>query len=103
MEEFPDGLILKLLQATIRASSDNDKIKMNAVRALGNLLQLIGDDLVEDRGFREAAEDGIGVLVKNCTSGSNMKVRWNSCYAIGNTMKNASIFKMARNWQVSST
>lgn len=72
MEEFPKSLTLKLLTATIKASNDSDKIKMNTVRALGNLLQLIDDSLLEE--FREVTEDSINILVKNCTSGSNMKV-----------------------------
>lgn len=47
---------------------------MNTVRALGNLLQLIDDDLIEETRFREAVEQGIEILVKNCASGSSMKV-----------------------------
>ncbi|XP_044253365.1 HEAT repeat-containing protein 6 [Tribolium madens] len=99
MEEFPKNLILKLLKETIKASNDGDKIKMNTVRALGNLLQLIDENLIEEGQFRDAVQEGIDILVKNCTSGSNMKVRWNSCYAIGNAMKNSSIFSLENNWQ----
>ncbi|RZC35907.1 HEAT repeat-containing protein 6 [Asbolus verrucosus] len=98
-EELPNSLIFKLLKATIKASHDNDKIKMNTVRALGNILQLINEDLIEEANFKEAIEEGIDILVKTSTSGSNMKVRWNSCYAIGNAMKNPVLFATTINWQ----
>ena len=41
VEEFPDMLLLKLFEAGIQASHDNDKVKSSAVRALGNLLRYV--------------------------------------------------------------
>jgi hypothetical protein len=99
IEEFPESMILKLLKMTNNASHDSDKIKTNTVRALGNILQLIERDLLKETQFKEAVAEGINILVKICTSGSNMKVRWNCCYAIGNAMKNPFLFQMTDDWQ----
>ncbi|KAJ8927250.1 hypothetical protein NQ314_020301 [Rhamnusium bicolor] len=107
-EEIPEALILKLLQASISGATDNDKIKMNAVRAIGNLLQLITPQLIRKAMFVEVAEQAFSALVKNCTTGSNMKVRWNACYALGNAMKNSALYQEYTNnasylnqiWQV---
>jgi hypothetical protein len=74
IEEFPESMILKLLKMTNNASHDSDKIKTNTVRALGNILQLIERDLLKETQFKEAVAEGINILVKICTSGSNMKV-----------------------------
>ncbi|KAF2895184.1 hypothetical protein ILUMI_10984 [Ignelater luminosus] len=92
MEEFPNSLLLRLLQMTIKIANDNDKIRVNAVRALGNLLQLITREFINQTNFKDVVEKGIDALVKNATVGTNMKVRWNSCYAIGNILKNSSLY-----------
>ncbi|KAJ8953878.1 hypothetical protein NQ318_019118 [Aromia moschata] len=97
LEEIPETLTLKLLQASIVGASDNDKIKMNAVRAIGNLLQLISSELTKKSNFHEVIEQAFNVLVKNSTTGSNMKVRWNACYALGNAMKNPALYQECLN------
>lgn len=92
MEEFPNSLLLRLLQITIKIANDNDKIRVNAVRALGNLLQLITREFINQTNSRDIVEKGIDALVKNATVGTHMKVRWNCCYAIGNILKNSSLY-----------
>lgn len=118
LEEVPDSLLLKLLEASIKGCSDNDKIRVNTVRALGNFLLLVSADLMANEKFREATMRAIDSLVKNSTSGSNMKVsnhlsrskrllmfvseqvRWNSCYALRNLLKNSDIYSSSKTWQV---
>ena len=41
LDDFSDMLLLKLLDVATRRSHDNDKVKSNAVRALGNLLRYL--------------------------------------------------------------
>lgn len=74
IEEIPSDLILKLMQISIKGASDNDKIKMNTVRALGNLIQLINSRLMDKKEISQMVEKSFEILVQNCTSGSNMKV-----------------------------
>lgn len=47
---------------------------MNAVRALGNLLQLITSELLKNTQFVEVTEQAFATLVNTSTTGSNMKV-----------------------------
>ncbi|CAG9812627.1 unnamed protein product [Phaedon cochleariae] len=99
-EEIPEDLILKLLQISIKGSSDNDKIKMNTVRALGNLMQLFTDRMMEKSKLVEATEQAFGALVTSCTTGANVKVRWNACYGLGNALKNPCLYhKSSTTWQ----
>ncbi|KAK9885381.1 hypothetical protein WA026_010880 [Henosepilachna vigintioctopunctata] len=91
LEEFPHSLLLRLLEKSVAACNDNDKIKMNVVRSIGNLLQLITSDLAGKRKFKDIVELAVDCLIRNATTGSNMKVRWNSCYAIGNALKNCAL------------
>lgn len=73
-EKIPESLLLKLLKTAVKGASDLDKIKMNAVRAVGNLLQLVENDFITKKEFMEISEEGLIALTKNCTIGSNMKV-----------------------------
>ncbi|XP_031335231.1 HEAT repeat-containing protein 6-like [Photinus pyralis] len=86
-EEIPDHVLLQLLQIAIQASKDNDKIKVNAVRALGNLLQLVNGETIKQDDFKVAVEEGVDAVIRCCTTGTNMKLRWNSCYAVGRALK----------------
>lgn len=74
IEEIPENLLLELLQTAVSGANDIDKIKMNAVRAVGNLLQLVKADFVVKKEFVQIIEEGFATLTKNCISGSNMKV-----------------------------
>ncbi|KAK4874117.1 hypothetical protein RN001_013477 [Aquatica leii] len=86
-EELPASLLLRLLKIANKISNDNDKIKVNAARALGNLLQMLSQENLQQDIFKDTVYESLESLVKNCTTGTNMKVRWNSCYAIGNVLK----------------
>lgn len=91
-DEIPDELMRKLLQVSISGAQKNDRIKMHAVRAVGNFLFLITNEMMLNAQFFKAVEEGLITLKKNCTSGSNMKARWNSCYALANAMRNSNIY-----------
>ncbi|KAG5900627.1 hypothetical protein JTB14_005905 [Gonioctena quinquepunctata] len=93
IEEIPEDLILRLLQISINGASDNDKVKMNAVRAIGNLMQLFTDVMMKRTEFVEITKRAFDALVRNSTTGMNMKVRWNACYAVGNALKNSSLYQ----------
>ncbi len=41
MDDFSDMLLLKLFETAVKGSQDNDKVKSNAVRALGNFLRYL--------------------------------------------------------------
>lgn len=73
-EEIPEELLHSLLHACIKACSDNDKVKTNAARVLGNLLQILPEELLKKVDLKKTAETAINVLVNNATAQSNVKV-----------------------------
>ncbi|KFZ68724.1 HEAT repeat-containing protein 6, partial [Podiceps cristatus] len=90
-EEFSDLLLLKMLRSATEASKDRDKVKSNAVRALGNVLHFLQPYHVANPRFREAIEDSLQALISTVQSEATMKVRWNACYALGNVFKNPAL------------
>ncbi|XP_070772847.1 HEAT repeat-containing protein 6 [Enoplosus armatus] len=87
-EELSDMLLLKMLQAATRASADKDRVKSNAVRALGNLLHFLRQSQLSRSAFQRPLEEAVRALVKTVQSEATMKVRWNACYALGNAFRN---------------
>ncbi|NXG81277.1 HEAT6 protein, partial [Baryphthengus martii] len=90
-EEFSDLLLLKTLRSATEASKDRDKVKSNAVRALGNVLHFLQPSHVANPRFREAIEESLQALISTVRSEATMKVRWNACYALGNVFKNPAL------------
>uniref|UniRef100_A0A8B9CMJ7 HEAT repeat-containing protein 6 n=1 Tax=Anser brachyrhynchus TaxID=132585 RepID=A0A8B9CMJ7_9AVES len=90
-EEFSDLLLLKMLRSATEASKDKDKVKSNAVRALGNLLHFLQPYHVANPRFRETIEESLQALISTVLSEATMKVRWNACYALGNVFKNTAL------------
>ncbi|XP_069470765.1 HEAT repeat-containing protein 6 isoform X2 [Ambystoma mexicanum] len=90
-EEFSDVLLLKMLRSATEASKDKDKVKSNAVRALGNLLHFLQPYHIENPRFSESIEACIQALIVTVQGEATMKVRWNACYALGNVFKNSAL------------
>lgn len=87
MNDFSDLLLQKLFTTSIKACQDSDKVKSNAVRALGNILRYLPIRSLAKSSFRTSVENGVRALIKNISSGT-MKLRWNACYAVSNMFKN---------------
>ncbi|XP_047463986.1 HEAT repeat-containing protein 6 [Mugil cephalus] len=90
-KELSDMLLLKMLQAATRAAADKDRVKCNAVRALGNLLHFLRQSQMTRSVFQRPLEDAVCALVKTVQSEATMKVRWNACYALGNAFRNPAL------------
>ncbi|XP_037664918.1 HEAT repeat-containing protein 6 isoform X2 [Choloepus didactylus] len=90
-EEFSGLLLFKMLRSAIEASKDKDKVKSNAVRALGNLLHFLQPSHIEQPRFAEIIEEAIQALISTVLMEAAMKVRWNACYAMGNVFKNPAL------------
>lgn len=78
---------------------------MNAVRIYGNLLRLMNSTQITINKWQCVCHEAIKKLCEQANivaTGSNVKVKWNACYAIGNFMKNSVIFDLDGNqcWQV---
>lgn len=74
---------------------------MSATRGLGNLLRLIKEENLRRKpSLKPLCEVALQKLVECACKVTNMKVRWNACYAIGNAMKNGSLYTCFSGWQV---
>lgn len=106
VDQLPDYLFLELFEKTAITFTDNEKVRMNAVRIYGNLLRLITTKQISKPKWQTVCHEAIKKLceqAKIIATGSNVKVKWNACYAIGNFMKNSVIFELDGNrfcWQV---
>ncbi|XP_015603052.1 HEAT repeat-containing protein 6 isoform X2 [Cephus cinctus] len=79
VEQIPAETVLpKLYQASVKAAKDSDKVKCNAVRALGCILHLCPDSQI-----LQDTTSGLDALISCATLGNDMKVRWNACRALG--------------------
>ncbi|EDV45399.1 HEAT repeat-containing protein 6 [Drosophila erecta] len=88
-ERISAELLERLIQAATKSCADNDKVKANAVRALGNLLQILQLQPLESGEQMQVAMSKLLDCVK---SSGNAKVKWNACYAIGNLVRRRAFF-----------
>ncbi|XP_077151441.1 HEAT repeat-containing protein 6 [Ranitomeya variabilis] len=101
-EEFSDLLLLKMLKSATEASKDKDKVKSNAVRALGNLLHFLQPYHIVKPRFSESIESSIQALIATVLGDGTMKVKWNACYALGNVFKNTALPLGEATWSTDS-
>uniref|UniRef100_A0A182Q6Z2 HEAT repeat-containing protein 6 n=1 Tax=Anopheles farauti TaxID=69004 RepID=A0A182Q6Z2_9DIPT len=89
-----DELMRRVLEAALESSKDNDKVRSNAVRTIGNVLHMLRPAQLEQPAWSSLCHDAIERLIQNVTVSStvNVKVKWNACYALGNMMKNETCF-----------
>ncbi|XP_020281763.1 HEAT repeat-containing protein 6 isoform X2 [Pseudomyrmex gracilis] len=73
-----DVLLPKLYYVSVKAAKDNDKVKCNAVRAIGGILYLC-----PSKHVLPDTTSGLDALIKCAVLGNDMKVRWNACRALG--------------------
>ncbi|MCO5611426.1 hypothetical protein L7F22_065679 [Adiantum nelumboides] len=123
LEGVSPSLSLKALaECAMRLSKDNDKVRANAVRALGNLTRIIKFD-ADDASTVTKVVDGVNPpLVEkpqlkasekssllervvqtlvSCVTTGNVKVQWNVCHALGNLFLNKSIAMPDMAWATS--
>lgn len=74
-------LLPQIYQVSIKASNDNDKVKCNAVRALGSILYLC-----PNKHILKDTSSGLEALINCATVGNDMKVhKLKDCYCINNS------------------
>ncbi|KAH8387161.1 hypothetical protein KR093_005071 [Drosophila rubida] len=86
VEHISQSLLMRLIEAAVVACSDHDKVRANAVRALGNLLRLLPS------AEHELMLRAMGKLLDCVRAAGGAKVKWNACYALGNLVRNRSLF-----------
>ncbi|XP_068634816.1 uncharacterized protein [Aristolochia californica] len=109
------GSISLLIDCALRLTRDGDKVKSNAVRALGNLARFVNftrqpsvpHDLVEwnpNNGTICTASGDFDWLERmvqafvSCVTTGNVKVQWNVCHALGNLFQNETLRLQEMTW-----
>ncbi|XP_054728893.1 HEAT repeat-containing protein 6 isoform X1 [Anastrepha obliqua] len=105
-EPISDEILWSLIRNSTYACIDNDKVRCNAVRSLGNLLRLLSEKHFCNLSDRTVINCSINKLIESIRSSGSSKVKWNSCYAVGNMLQNENIFLSTYtykdlNWQSS--
>lgn len=98
LQAFSELLLQRLLEAAVAGAADHDKIKSNSVRALGLLGRILEAHTLKKSVFQSLINKAVQVLLKNINNGA-MKVRWNSCYALGNFFRNPNLPADGEAWQ----
>ncbi|XP_058066119.1 HEAT repeat-containing protein 6 [Anopheles bellator] len=97
-----DSMLKSILEAALESARDNDKVRSNAVRTIGNVLRLLrAAHFEQEQGVWPSLRDAaIERLVQNASAagGVNVKVKWNACYALANMQKNESFFMATGGW-----
>ncbi|KAH8420127.1 hypothetical protein KR009_006126, partial [Drosophila setifemur] len=90
-EKISEELLGRLIQAATKTCSDHDKVKANAVRALGNLLQVMQIQ-PSQHSQNEQMQHSMSKLLDCVKSPGSAKVKWNACHAIGNLVRHRAFF-----------
>lgn len=86
-----------LVEIALRLAKDGEKVKSNAVRALGYLLRFIRfnnhSDTVDDQSNSVLCGDPVWLermvhALMSCVTTGNVKVQWNVCHALSNLFMN---------------
>ncbi|CAO3699713.1 unnamed protein product [Rhizopus stolonifer] len=78
---------IEVLDFSTKLSTDNEKLRSNAVRAMGSLLRVTPKEYFENTRILSLVSHAIEGLLKNIETGS-LKTRWNACHATSNMFLN---------------
>ncbi|XP_058787252.1 uncharacterized protein LOC131661663 isoform X2 [Vicia villosa] len=101
--------IISLSECALRLTEDGDKVKSNAVRALGYISQIFNcstprsQDTCKRHCLLDSLEDfhRLEKIVQafiSCITTGNVKVQWNACHALGNLFLNETLRLQDMSW-----
>jgi HEAT repeat-containing protein 6 len=98
-----ESLLKQIVETCLLAGKDNDRVKVNAVRTLGSSIILFSRNQLENQIWIDLFEKSIIMLNSQLINCSNVKVKWNICYAFSSMMKNTLIFEedLVHKWRES--
>lgn len=82
-----------IFEACIPAKNSdfNEKLRINLVRCLGNLLKVVQAEEMNELG--ELCHRATTMIANNIKSKESMKLKWNACHAAQSLMKNEQMFQ----------
>lgn len=90
--EMTNGSIMSLLELCSRNPKENEKVRVNLIRCIGNVLRLLNSSHITTDQNIKIIRDAVTMIELNILSHESMKLKWNACYAAQNLIKNASVF-----------
>ncbi|KDP25186.1 hypothetical protein JCGZ_20342 [Jatropha curcas] len=83
-----------LAESALRLTKDGDKIKSNAVRALGNLSRIVRCT----SGMHDHLLEKVVQAFLSCVTTGNVKVQWNVCHALSHLFLNETLRLQDMDW-----
>lgn len=87
-----EKLLKQIFETSLEGTNDNDRVKMNAVRIIGNLFTLLTREHLADNSWLKLFQDSVQSLHSLLLNCGNVKVKWNVCYSFASLMKNSTLF-----------
>lgn len=102
IEQISNDVFERLLIMCTETADQTDRIRSNIMRSMGYLLRLIRNEHLEQKKWVDIFLEALNKLVANGLNKGNVKVKWNTCYALGTIMKNLDIYntKSTSQWQI---
>lgn len=99
--EMSTAAVMSLLELCSRNPKENEKVRVNLIRCIGNVLRLLNPSHVTTDPNIKVIRDAVTMIELNILSHESMKLKWNSCYAAQNLIRNSSVFNKTNvvNWQ----
>lgn len=92
-QSINERLMRQIFETTLDATTDNDRVKVNAVRTIGNLMTLLTSKQLKEDSWLKLFEKSVQSLHNLLLSCGNVKVKWNVCYSFSSLMKNSVFFE----------
>lgn len=101
IDEISNDILERLLIMCIETADQTDRVRSNIMRSMGHLLRLLRKDHMDQKKWIDLFLSALNKLVTYGLNKGNVKVKWNSCYALATIMKNPNIFhsKATNQWQ----
>lgn len=94
LNRVSDEYIEKFFRACILVAQDQEKMRYNIMRCLGNLVRLLTPNHLTQSKWQVLAMNGVKEVVDNALNYKAVKVKWNACYSMGTMMRNEGIFNL---------
>ena len=88
-----EKLLQQIYETSLEATTDNDRVKVNAVRTIGNLMTLLTREQIKKESWLKLFEKSVQNLHNLLLNCGNVKVKWNVCYSLSSLMKNSIFFE----------
>ncbi|CAB3359687.1 Hypothetical predicted protein [Cloeon dipterum] len=99
-DTVPSHLVVKLIQDSLKFCND-DALKLNAVRSLGNLIRLLSPEQLRKPAVRELVFHSVNAIITCATDPKTnvMKFKWNALYSLASLLRGTELHDEVQNWQ----